>query len=996
MGFRRISVGHWFVLTVIFAAAVLSVTSYRAEAVETGPDWLHGVVTLSSVEDYPYKDGDQYTVTANVLQEYAQGAHNIGSTLFPNVVTETHKVYPSGVGYFDPGYALPIDASRWQLVDIRGRTGASDAMFPNPTSAGILSIVNMYGDYASREVRYVSDWREMFGDVSADRSGTVTRRVPSDFNYTDYPALKTSSGGSVIIQSWAGLSYSKNGRWLYINTTSGQMRVQLPSMNYVTLAPWQQFYNAVATSVSNDGRFVVEAGQDVGFLVYDTLGCTGSPCASRNVLPDIKNMYAQTITNGTTLSTLTVIGTKFVSNSSVEAEAWVTFAGVSGGKYIKFTVGVDPGPQTVRYLALGDSFSSGEGAGNYYDATAFWADDSNHNTCHQSKQSYSELINKYLTPDWYDSVACSGAQMKDVVYEDGLDELKYYRASSQSKDQGIVSDNDDTARLKLKYFSDNLNPGYVPQQSFVSNQHSTVATVTIGGNDIGFGNIVTACVLSTRCYTNRDDRERLADLIATKIPELKNTYTNILKNMSGDVPRLYVVGYPRVFNQDTECNNFMSREERAFANALVDYLNDAVRIAASQAGAQYIDVSDAFMDYATGKDARLCGNAKQAVNGVVVDLAGMSDTQKLNQFIAESYHPNATGHIMLANRILSYTNNLARPMPAPVATTGEPNSTLYTVLVGDSADAVNEYTEVHQDIVRNSVVELQDKVDFLLSLNHLGDVPDNLSSISIEFHSTPTKITSFTVGADGTVAGSFAVPQGTETGIHTLHIVYKDITGQVHDSLQYILVVGSMADLDGNGVPNGQEACVFGKTSGIDWDKDGIDDACDSEITDPPTPTPTQDTTTTGGDTPDTTGTNNDSSTSQTSGSSETPPINNDPEPQAPVDTSIQQTINTTPPTEESATDDSITAEVPSLLATNQSVGSTVNDKRIAYTSPEVTRPMQEVQGVSDTRQQLVVGNSSNVTHDKASAEDQAWTYYLAGGGVLLTATVFFIKRKRF
>src|SRR5690606_18188025 len=46
-------------------------------------------------------------------------------------------------------------------------------------------------------------------------------------------------------------------------------------------------------------------------------------------------------------------------------------------------------------------------------------------------------------------------------------------------------------------------------------------------------------------------------------------------------------------------------------------------------------------------------------------------------------------------------------------------------------------------------------------------------------------------------------------------------------------------DYDGDGIPNEDEQCLIVQPAGVDYDQDGIDDACDPEITEPPAPTDT-------------------------------------------------------------------------------------------------------------------------------------------------------------
>jgi hypothetical protein len=51
-----------------------------------------------------------------------------------------------------------------------------------------------------------------------------------------------------------------------------------------------------------------------------------------------------------------------------------------------------------------------------------------------------------------------------------------------------------------------------------------------------------------------------------------------------------------------------------------------------------------------------------------------------------------------------------------------------------------------------------------------------------------------------------------------------------------VYIAASLDDIDGDGVPNNQEACFALSPGGVDTDSDGIDDACDPVIGDAPKP----------------------------------------------------------------------------------------------------------------------------------------------------------------
>ena len=95
---------------------------------------------------------------------------------------------------------------------------------------------------------------------------------------------------------------------------------------------------------------------------------------------------------------------------------------------------------TVRYVALGDSYTSGVGAGNYYPGSG---------SCDRSANAYSVLWANAHNPASYASVACSGATTGDVISS---------------------------------------------QLSALSSA-TTLVSITIGGNDVGFTSVMETCVL---------------------------------------------------------------------------------------------------------------------------------------------------------------------------------------------------------------------------------------------------------------------------------------------------------------------------------------------------------------------------------------------------------------------------------------------------------------------------------------------------------------------
>jgi lysophospholipase L1-like esterase len=177
----------------------------------------------------------------------------------------------------------------------------------------------------------------------------------------------------------------------------------------------------------------------------------------------------------------------------------------------------------ATYVALGDSYASGEGL-SPYEAGTDVASGPQQNQCHRSAtQAYADLSPPVVLPDVTDRAfwACAGAtvgDMEEVPPQSGPDE---------------------------QY-------GQVAQLSTVGATTEWI-TLSIGGNDVGFSAITDACIEAV--VNGSVDRfspvacsEQLAtsegELAALEI-SLESLYGQLLTR--APTARLVVVGYPRVF-----------------------------------------------------------------------------------------------------------------------------------------------------------------------------------------------------------------------------------------------------------------------------------------------------------------------------------------------------------------------------------------------------------------------------------------------------------------
>jgi len=220
------------------------------------------------------------------------------------------------------------------------------------------------------------------------------------------------------------------------------------------------------------------------------------------------------------------------------------------------------------YVALGDSYSSGTGTRSYI---------SDGTTCQRSTYAYPSLIAaaRGYTLDFR---ACSGAEVADVTNT----QLSTLTAAT----------------------------------SYV--------TVSVGGNDAGFAEVLTECATpwwAGDCDGAIDDAQAFID---TVLPGRLSTLYAAIRSKAPNA-KVVVVGYPRIFmGEDCNAGTWFSPHEQTRLNQTADQLNARTRTAASARGFGFADPTSRFVGHAVCDDV-------EWING-------------LSNPISESYHPNRPGH----------------------------------------------------------------------------------------------------------------------------------------------------------------------------------------------------------------------------------------------------------------------------------------------------------------------------------------------------------------
>jgi lysophospholipase L1-like esterase len=192
---------------------------------------------------------------------------------------------------------------------------------------------------------------------------------------------------------------------------------------------------------------------------------------------------------------------------------------------------------TASYVALGDSYSSGLGAGNY----------GNSGSCDRSAGAYPQLWANANGLSSFTFAACSGATTSDLL-------------SSQLSALG---------------------------------SGTTLVSFTIGGNDVGFSSVMETCVIwgTSSCVSAVNSAESQAQ------STLPAAFDNVLNSIKAKAPnaRIVFLDYPDFYDLKSSSGCIgLSGTSRAKIDEGINLLDSLVQQAAARHGAVFGDVRGSF------------------------------------------------------------------------------------------------------------------------------------------------------------------------------------------------------------------------------------------------------------------------------------------------------------------------------------------------------------------------------------------------------------------
>ncbi|KQX65659.1 hypothetical protein ASD06_08495 [Angustibacter sp. Root456] len=381
-------------------------------------------------------------------------------------------------------------------------------------------------------------------------------------------------------------------------------------------------------------------------------------------------------------------------------------------------------------VILGDSYSAGEGTFDYVAAPRGVSA-----ACHRSNKSY--LIAE-LDPGDVVNLACSGAVSWDLYYEDG-------RSTPPQ-----LTQLDDLDRA----------PGAV--------------VMTLGGNDIGFADIVRECVVNS-CDADAAQIESWNDSADSLRTWLGPVYEDVWKTINierrrkqrnGAYAPVVVLAYPQVTHATKfgACGRIagvkhtIGAGEVRVANNLVAHLNAALRAAVADARSAGYEVyfvqetADAMLPNHT-----LCDGRNAYVNDVLPIPAAKWPPIDARP---ESVHPNISGYAAETGAIVGWSA-VVTPVPPDTSSHG-PTATKVT----DTPWSLLPFGTPSVDVSAQHTVDGSLLDGGPVIIQGTGYEPGGPVIVSI--HSTPAVLGTLIADEDGDIRGTLHLPPRLELGRHEI------------------------------------------------------------------------------------------------------------------------------------------------------------------------------------------------------------------------------------
>ncbi|MBQ1018859.1 SGNH/GDSL hydrolase family protein [Micromonospora sp. D93] len=317
---------------------------------------------------------------------------------------------------------------------------------------------------------------------------------------------------------------------------------------------------------------------------------------------------------------------------------------------------VQPLPRKPQHfvVALGDSFSSGEGSGDYTRVSDQYGDDDElqRNSCRRSPNAWSQqavipgapaniasLAASFNPAIDAQFVACSGARVHNVLSPDLLPEPSWH-------DRDVAGQYGEISQID--------------QGSL--NGNTTAVMFSIGGNDARFTKVANSCASGTDCsaadYRMEGDADPLRVTQQRLITgEVKQALQEVVKQVRIRAPkaRIFVMGYPHLFEPNCEMGVVLpgitvgfSWDETIFLNEMSDMLANEALPSDAANRVHGMDARGMFAGHT------FCGSDYYLNGPKAGDVTENDDGDPHQLLSMESFHPNKDGNLAYARVLNDY------------------------------------------------------------------------------------------------------------------------------------------------------------------------------------------------------------------------------------------------------------------------------------------------------------------------------------------------------
>lgn len=629
-----------------------------------------------------------------------------------------------------------------------------------------------------------------------------TSKYTAWFDYID----QNNQQRNLRIQSYVA---SLNGRYAFILSNEvGHIKIDF-STEVTTLvsrfrpSDHSGLYSPAAAAVTKDGRY---AFYNTAISVIDTDSC-GIELSSMIIAKEVLERSTNVI-----CSYRDDVYSPKIHEMVGYGGYGLNFDWLGDEEGLRFTLAPFPGSQDYEkgprivtlyrneqaeqskldYLALGDSYSSGEGDLGEFQGKSFYTDaTASEGGCHLSTRSYPFLLRQFkaIAADRMQSVACSGAQLNKDYFGSNANYVGQSRrlAGKSAADIEAIQSTATTS----------FTPGILKQIEFVKLNKPKVMTFTGSGNDVGFAKILEYCATFTigdskantcdMALPNTKQRTVLGDAIRTQYGKV-TSFIQAVKNASPQTT-IYVVGYPTfVSASDNMCLNggALNPNERTMINQGVNFMNAVLKNAARSAGAQYVDIENSL------NGGRICEGSEYMT--ALLDVAARGFSRSKNQM----FHPNHLGHEKMAQAINNQGFSLESTNPGPDGSIQAPGKPDY---FGTSALVQTQQEKLlsSNPVVAGLSVEFQVESG-LFAAN---------SSVNFTMWSSSTTFSAIQTDSTGAINKKAYASQRINPGYHFLLAEGKSPSGNPVRYYQFVEVQSTVAaDRDGDNINDNEDICI--------------------------------------------------------------------------------------------------------------------------------------------------------------------------------------------